>query len=255
METSTLGPLRVRRVVKDGPTHGKHGDKPGSGRPLTCVLLHGFGAPGDDLVPLARELDVPRGTELVFPEAPHALRDFVFAPMDGDARAWWMIDVGAIERAILRGEARDLTRQVPDGLAEARAAVVAMLDALDAERVEDAGPLVLGGFSQGAMLSLDVALRDPKRPLAGLVLLSGTLLAEHEWIPLMPGRKGLPVFQSHGDADPILPFSIAERLRDALSGAGLDVTFDPFHGPHTIPPSTLERLGRWLRGRAVDGAR
>jgi phospholipase/carboxylesterase len=253
MKTSTLGPLRVRRVVKDGPSH-REGDPPGSDRPLTCVLLHGFGAPGDDLVPLADELDVPAGTELLFPEALHALEDFLFQP-SGGARAWWRIDVGAIERAILRGEVRDLTRQVPEGLAEARAAVSAMLDALEAERGDGTGPLVLGGFSQGAMLSLDVALREPSRRLDGLILLSGTLLAEHEWGPLMPGRRGLPVFQSHGDGDPVLPFSIAERLRDALRAAGLDVTFDAFHGPHTIPPATLERLGAWLRERAVEGAR
>jgi phospholipase/carboxylesterase len=138
---------------------------------------------------------------------------------------------------------------VPEGLADARAAVVALLDALrdDPELAPPGHRLVRGGFSQGAMLSLDVALRQPDRSLAGIVLLSGTLLAEEEWLPRIGARRGLPVFQSHGTEDALLPFGIAERLRDALQAGGLDVTFERFVGPHTIPHGTLTRLGAWLR--------
>jgi phospholipase/carboxylesterase len=209
------------------------------------VLLHGFGAPGDDLVGLADGIDAPPGSVLLFPEALHALRELFHAPMFGDARAWWPIDVEAVQRAQARGEIRDLTAEVPDGLAEARAALSAMLDAV-AKDGGESDRLVLGGFSQGAMLALDLALHEPARTIDGIVLLSGTLVAEREWSRLMPGRKGTPVFQSHGQSDPILPFSIAERLQDALSKAGLDVTFDRFAGPHTIFPRTLQRLNAWL---------
>jgi phospholipase/carboxylesterase len=241
METLTLGPLKVRRIIKSGATRENNEDK----SPLTVVLCHGFGAPGDDLVGLAQALDVPPGTALVFPQAPHALEDFIGSPMFGDARAWWLIDIGRLERAIARGELRDLSGDVPDGLAEARAALAEMLDALAAEDRDRR--LVLGGFSQGSMLTIDLALREPERKLSGLVALSGTMIAEREWLPLMNARKGTPVFQSHGQSDAILPFAIAERLREALSSAGLPVTFDPFAGPHTITPRTLERLGSWLR--------
>ena len=48
-------------------------------------------------------------------------------------------------------------------------------------------------------------------------------------------RGQLPVLQSHGYFDPILPFTGAEALRNLLTGAGLDVEFLPFDGPHTIP--------------------
>jgi phospholipase/carboxylesterase len=156
-----------------------------------------------------------------------------------------MIDIAAVERARERGEVRDLSRQVPDGIADARAALVAMLDALEASHPP--GRLVLGGFSQGAMLALDVALRHPERTLAGVVLMSGTLVSEDEWTSRMPARKSLRVFQSHGEEDPLLPFFLAERLRDRLAEAGLAVTFDGFVGPHTIPEATTEKLGAWLR--------
>jgi phospholipase/carboxylesterase len=192
-------------------------------------------------------LKAPPNTVFVFPEALLSLEE-IGGPMYRDARAWWPIDFAALERAVARGEMRDLSRQVPDGIAEARSAVLGMLDALATHpRIPSKHRLVLGGFSQGAMLSLDVALRAPEREIAALVLLSGTMLAEDEWRPLMAARRGTPVFQSHGDADPILPFIIAERLRDALTDSGLEVTFDAFHGPHTIPLATLVRLSRWLK--------
>jgi phospholipase/carboxylesterase len=125
----------------------------------------------------------------------------------------------------------------------ARAAVESMLDAI--EETMRPPRLVLGGFSQGAMLSLDVALRSP-RPLAGLVLLSGTQIAAAEWAPLYASRRGLPVFMSHGSEDPILPFRVSETLRGTLAAAGLAVEWVPFRGAHGIPPSVVAGLSAFL---------
>lgn len=213
----------------------------GDGDALTVVLLHGFGAPGDDLVPLSSVLDPPEGTRFIFPEAP-----ILFDLGLGESRAWWMIDVEHIQRRLLLGQVEELKREVPDGLLEASEKVDRLLDEVQ-RRYQIAGTrLVLGGFSQGAMLSLDVALRSD-RTLAGLVLLSGTILAADEWIPRMSSRKALPVLQSHGQLDPILPYVFAETLRDALVAAGLDHTWVPFMGGHEIPPVVLEKLGLFLR--------
>jgi phospholipase/carboxylesterase len=90
-----------------------------------------------------------------------------------------------------------------------------------------------------------VALHREPSP-AGVVLLSGTLLAAREWTPRMAARRGLPVFQSHGSHDPLLPFSQAERLRDLLREAGAAVEWHPFRGQHEIPPEVLDPLGPWL---------
>jgi phospholipase/carboxylesterase len=204
------------------------------------VLMHGFGAPGDDLVGLAEMLDVPEGTTFVFPEALHALSELPTLRVLGDGRAWWPIDFERRASAIERGALHELLREEPPGLARAREAVLRMLDSLPRER------LVLGGFSQGAMLAADVALRSDVK-LDGLVLLSGTIIAEDEWRARLASRAGLPVFQSHGTDDPLLPYAIAEQLRDALVAAGMSVTFDSFDGGHGIPPATMKRLGEWLR--------
>jgi phospholipase/carboxylesterase len=230
----TFGELRA--VVAGGP------DREGGGEGPVVVLMHGFGATGQDLVPLWREIIVPRATRFVFPAAPLVIGSF--GP-GLESRAWWRIDVVALEQALREGRERDLSREIPEGLAEARSLVRGALDAIEADLRPPPGGLVLGGFSQGAMLALDVALHDP-RPLAGLALMSGTSIAEPLWAPRMASRAGLPIFQSHGTLDPLLPFRIAERLRDRLAEAGAVVEFVAFRGGHEIPPVVVRRLGAFL---------
>ena len=232
MREIQLGGLRTRVT---GGTDGK-----GGGNGPVVVLLHGFGAPGNDLVPLAEFLDVPTGTRFVFPEGPLSLS---FGPRD--ARAWWLIDMARIAQDQAAGRVRDLSNEIPQGLAPARETMLAFLK--EVERLFDADPrkTVLGGFSQGAMLTCDAMLHTD-RPYAGLVQLSGTLLALQEWGPLLQKRKGLPVFQSHGVQDEILPYIGASRLRDTLSQSGLAVEWHRFRGGHEIPAPVLQRLGVFL---------
>ena len=225
--------------LKTRITGGSDGKGGGSG-PIV-VLLHGFGAPGDDLVALGSLIDTPRGTRFVFPEGPLSLR-----MGSGESRAWWIIDMEGLQRDQAVGRPRDLSREVPKGMAEARARLIAFLAEVERRLGGDPKKMVLGGFSQGAMLALDVVLRTG-RPFAGLVLLSGTLVAKHEWMPVMPKRRGLHVLQSHGNADPILPFFLASQLHDLLVQAGLAVEWMPFQGEHEIPEPVLQQLGLFIR--------
>jgi phospholipase/carboxylesterase len=120
------------------------------------------------------------------------------------------------------------------------------LDQLEARYSIADDQLVLGGFSQGAMLSLDVALHRAAPPRA-LVLMSGTLIAEREWSSRWSKLAGVPIVQSHGRNDALLPFSIAELLRDKLRDAGAKVDFVQFLGGHEIPPIVLDAAARLLR--------
>lgn len=211
----------------------------------TVVLLHGFGAPGDDLVSLADYLQRGAGVNarFVFPAAPIELGGAY-----GDSRAWWRLDLMKLEAELRSGAVRDRRDEVPEGLVEVRAQLSSCLDELCTKFSIGADQLVLGGFSQGAMLSLDVALHRAAPP-AGLILMSGTLLAESEWVPRMATLKGVPVMQSHGKQDNLLPFSIAEILRDRLTAAGAVVDWQPFSGGHEIPPPVLAAAAKLLLAR------
>jgi phospholipase/carboxylesterase len=110
MRIAQLGGLTLRL---SGGTDGK-----GGGNGPVVVLLHGFGARGNDLVALADVLDVPTGTRFVFPEGPLTLS---FGPRD--ARAWWLIDMVRMAQDQAAGRARDLSNEIPKGLALAHGAV------------------------------------------------------------------------------------------------------------------------------------
>jgi phospholipase/carboxylesterase len=239
MDVATrLGPLEARVVQEDTRARPE----------LAVVLCHGFGASGADLVPLAGEL-LARAPSLgpkvrfVFPAAPLTLPSFG----SGDARAWWPIDFEAAVALRAAGPAgtAQARARVPEGLASARRQLAGCVEAVAQTAGLGLGRIVLGGFSQGAMVTTDLTLRQDEAP-AALAILSGTLICEGEWTSRAPRRKGLRVLQSHGRADPLLPFSDAEALWGLLRAAGLTVDFLAFDGPHTIPEEALDRLAALL---------
>src|SRR5262249_31150399 len=155
--------------------------------------------------------------------------------------AWWMIDPSWFLPEN-QGKLAERAKSVPEGLAEARARVGEVLAGLGAKPEKT----ILGGFSQGAMLSTDLALRS-QASFAGLALMSGSIVAVDEWQPLFEKLRGMRILQSHGRSDPILPFAAAERLRDLLKAAGADVRWIEFSGGHTIPLSALDALAKLIR--------
>jgi len=223
----------------------------GSKPELVVILCHGYGAPAQDLVPLAAELlnlrpELARRVRFVFPGAPLTLQG-----MPG-ARAWW-----DLPPELWQFGERDWERYadvVVEGLAPARRALLGVVQAVSASTGLPLSRLVLGGFSQGAMLATDVALRLEEPP-AGLVALSGILITKSDWSARAKRRSGLPVFQSHGRYDDILPFARGEALRTLLQEAGLQVEFVPFDGPHGIFPEVLERLAAFLAARLPEAAK
>jgi phospholipase/carboxylesterase len=97
------------------------------------------------------------------------------------------------------------------------------------------------------MLTTDIALRA-EQPFAGLALMSGSIVAIDEWQPGFAKLKGVPVMQSHGKADPLLPFATAERLRDLMKAGGADVRWVEFAGGHTISLGALDALAKLVQG-------
>jgi phospholipase/carboxylesterase len=230
MREAKFGEIKVRL------TGGE--DREGGGDGPLVVLMHGFGAPGTDLVGLWRVLDVPRSMRFAFPEAPNEV------PGMPGARAWWTLDLARAEQAMSQGP-RSYAAEVPPGMEEATDRVVTMLEAMQAELGVPDERLIVGGFSQGSMAACNAVFTRSVSP-AGLVILSGTPVNLAAWKAGMVERRGTAVFQSHGERDPLLSFEAAEELRDALGEAGLSVQWVQFRGGHELPMPVLEGLGRFL---------
>ena len=210
-----------------------------SEKPTAAVVFcHGFGAGGDDLVPLASEIiradEKLSDVAFLFPAAPIDMSQQAGFP----SRAWWMIDMEKIQELAMKGEFRKLKGESPPELPKCNESIVAVIDYAAEQFSLPRSKIVIGGFSQGAMLTTDVAL-SLEPPIGGLIAWSGTLICQSRWESLA-GTHKFPISQSHGTLDPVLPFAGAVDLCNMLVDAGLDVEFTEFEGPHTIPAAGLE---------------
>ena len=136
------------------------------------MLLHGYGSRAEQWLRFEHVLKIPNDGRLVLLDAP--LR----GPISG-SRGWWWLN---IEGHIPQGERLpDFSMANPGGIKVASRLVREYLEDID-------GPIVLGGFSQGAMLSGDIAFQTDQ-DLAGLVLLGGTTVNEAAWVERFPDRS------------------------------------------------------------------
>ena len=203
----------------------------GGDRPPTLVLMHGYGSRAEEWLQFEDRIKVPNDGRIVFLQGP------MRGPISG-SRGWWWLN---LEGHIPQGARHpDFSTANPAGIKVASLLVRAYLENIE-------GPIVLGGFSQGAMLSGEIAFQTDQA-LAGLVLLGGTTVNEAGWVERFPGRRDLPVFIAHGRWDGVLPFATAERFANKLKAAGLNVTWVPFDGGHNVSARVIERLNAFLAG-------
>ena len=178
------------------------------------VLLHGRGADEHDLFPLLDLLDPERRLLGVTPGGPLRL------PPGG--RHWYAL------AGIPTPDPTTFNDTVPR--------LAAFLDALPVP----ADRLVLGGFSQGAVMSFAMSL-GPDRPRpAAVVALSG-FLPRVPGYPLAPERlAGVPTAIAHGSLDPVIPAHFSAESAETLSAAGADVLRLETPVPHTVDPAWIE---------------
>jgi phospholipase/carboxylesterase len=179
------------------------------------VLLHGRGADEHDLFPLLDALDPERRLHGYTPRAPHAL------PPGG--AHWYVVPrVGYPDRATF---------------AEGYGALTAWFDALPFP----AADVVLGGFSQGAVMSHALGLGQGRPRTRALIALSGFIPTVEGWEPdLEPPFP--PIAIAHGTYDPVIPVEFGRQARDVLEGAGADVWYRESPIEHTIDPQVILSL-------------
>lgn len=201
----------------------------GSGPP-TVVLLHGYSSRAEDWMQFKDAFAFPPSTRLVFLQAP--LR----GPLSGQ-RGWWWLNINGNTPA--GNEFPDFSAKDPGGIAVAAGLV---RDRLKLET----GPIILGGFSQGAMTSAEVAFNSDQE-LAGLILLGGTTVHEEKWAEHFAGRRQLPILIAHGRQDSVLSFAQMERFQARLKTFGLNVTWLPFDGGHGIPDEVIRAMNEFVQ--------
>lgn len=187
------------------------------------ILLHGYGSHMGDLAGLVPMLDTS-GYIYVFPNAPTRID---LAP--GMAGYAWSVPVG---------EGFD-----DDGASEEQLQGC-VADVMDEYGVE-AGNVVLGGFSQGGMMTFRYGLPRPDI-FRGLVALSAQIPGRGDLRERLPQARDQPIFISHGMSDSMIPVKAAQLARQFLETNGYDPEYHEYDMDHQITPQVLADLRRWL---------
>ena len=208
----------------DGP---RVGPKNGGAADRLIVLVHGYGADGEDLIGLAPDLQQAMpGAAFVAPNAPERV------PGQPFGYQWFGI-----------------TRLDPALMAAGADAAAPTLDAfIDAELERlglDGSRLALVGFSQGTMMSLHVGLRRRPGP-AAIVGFSGALVAGERLKDEIVSRP--PVLLIHGDSDPMVPVQAMHTAAGELAAAGVSVRWHVSRGlGHSIALEGIQLASAFLR--------
>jgi phospholipase/carboxylesterase len=193
------------------------------------VLLHGRGADEHDLYPLLDLLDPERRLLGVTPGGPLHL------PPGG--RHWYALG--------------GIPTPDPDTFHATAPLLAALLDGLPVPMKR----IVLGGFSQGAVMSYAMSLGPGRQRPAGLVAMSGFLPRVDGW-PLDPARLvGVPVAVAHGLLDPVIGARYGREAADTLTAAGVDVLRLETPVPHMVDPSWIEPLRALVEHATSPAAR
>ncbi|MEM9043391.1 MAG: dienelactone hydrolase family protein [Pseudomonadota bacterium] len=184
------------------------------------ILLHGFGADGNDLFGLHQAL-AEYMPDTAF-RAPNAPEKCSVNPM---GYQWFPIPW-------IDGSSEDAMREGYIRAAET-------LDTYLTETIEEEGvteaETVLVGFSQGTMMSLAVGPRRAEQ-FAGIVGFSGRLMEED--LGLAQSRP--PILLIHGDMDEVIPVAALPAAQEGLEAAGFDVFTHVSKGMgHGIGPDGL----------------
>lgn len=202
----------------------KHLVRPAAGDPEgALVLFHGRGTSEHDLYPLLDALDPERRLVGATPRGPLLL------PPGG--AHWYVVrEIGYPDRETFMSS-YELAAAWLDGLAE--------------ETGVPAARTIVGGFSQGAVMSWALGLgRGRPRP-AGIIALSG-FVPTAEAFELDLALPLPPVAIGHGTYDPVISVEFGRQAKQLLEEAGADVLYSESPMPHTVDPAFIAELQPWV---------
>ena len=202
--------------------------RPVGGRAPLLLLLHGVGSNEQDLFGLAPYLD--ERLVVVSARAPITLGPGAFG--------WFPVEFtpqGPIHDPIAAERSREL--------------LVRFVDELVAAYRADPARAYVGGFSQGAIMSLAVGLTRPE-VVAGVLAMSGRLPPE-SLAARAPDEalRGLPILLQHGLYDQVLPIQYGHAARTALESLPVELTYREYPIEHEVSQQSLADAAAWVRER------
>lgn len=194
------------------------------------LLLHGIGSNEEDLFGLAPYLD--KRFLMISARAP--------VVMGPGSYGWFNIEFTPFGMVADVEQAKRSLRQLAE-----------FIDELVETYGVEGRCVYLMGFSQGAMMSLAVALTEPEK-IAGAVIMSGRFPAQvleesHDAQAL----KGKPFIVTHGIYDPVLPIEHGREVRESLEALGVELTYREYPMGHEVSIESLRDVSAWLTG-ALD---
>lgn len=205
------------------------------------ICMHGLGDSGESYTDIPRFVNTT-DYRYIFPTAP--------LPYAGVGWSWFSFD----------------NLNIAPGAARARGQVTDLLNELRAKYQTPANRTILGGFSQGGMMTFEVGLRYPEK-LAGLFGLSTMLISNAAFDIMQPptpevyyaddkgdlqsalqntAKLQTPVFIAHGVYDPVVPYPLGRATYELLQKNGISAEFYEFRGQHEISLEVLAQLKGFL---------
>jgi phospholipase/carboxylesterase len=210
-----------------------HRERPAAGDPDgALVLFHGRGADEHDLFPLLDFLDPERRLVGATARGPLSL------PPGG--AHWYVV--------------RDLGFPDPATFMPTYELASDWLDAFTESTGVPPERTVLGGFSQGAVMTYALGLGTGRPRPAGLIALSGFMPTVEGFELDLEAEPKPPLAIGHGIYDPVIGVEWGRQARQKLKEAGLPLTYREYPLPHAIDPGFLAELRDWIKTAIPAGA-
>jgi phospholipase/carboxylesterase len=189
--------------------------------PLPLIfVLHGRGADANDLADLAPMIGT--GYRFIFPNAPEP-----FEPAPGFQFGYTWFDGWPAER---------------NSIVRSRTLLLRFIDEAFERYPAPAGKVILSGFSQGGLMSLDAGFRTQQK-LAGIVVMSGGLYEQD----LPDLSRKIPVLMVHGTDDEMIPVLATRRARRVLESHGVEPEYHEFPMGHHLTAESLAVVNEFIQ--------
>ena len=190
----------------------------------TFVMMHGMTGTSAKMLPLARQL-VPEGWDIICPEAkiPHPTRG---------GYAWW-----------LRSD--NPTEPLDDeSLSQVNESISRVIS-----EIPD-GPIIIGGFSQGAAIASAMLEYDIQTRIVGLVLLGTKTVRPDKLREILPFMKARKVVWMHGSRDHLVPLEQGIKHIEIFEEADWEVTKLQHEKGHMVNLNQLYELKQEIQNMA-----